>query len=167
MSEGEYRANWLQRIVKRITSSRPGAWFFSHTLHHMDCAVIRLSKGRHTLTAMLGGVPVVTLTTTGARSGRPRTVPLVGIEDGEDVFLIASNWGRARHPAWYHNLRANPEAQVSIRGRARTYVAREAVDAEREVYWRRAVSIYAGYAAYAQRTGGREIRVMVLTPKTG
>jgi deazaflavin-dependent oxidoreductase (nitroreductase family) len=90
----------------------------------------------------------------------------VGIEDGERVVLIASNFGRSRHPAWYHNLRANPEATLSVRGQKKTYIAREADGREREDYWHQAVELYAGYAAYEKRTGGRKIPIMVLAPKT-
>ena len=155
----------LQRVVKRAASTRAGAWFFSHAAHRLDLSVIRLSKGRSSLTSIFADLPVVTLTTIGAKSGRHRTVPLVGIPHGEEVVLIASNFGRAHHPAWYHNLRANPEARLSFHGRAGTYIAHEATGPEREAYWQEAVELYAGYAAYMERTKGREIPVMLLTPK--
>jgi deazaflavin-dependent oxidoreductase (nitroreductase family) len=154
----------VRRLVIRISSTRFGAWLFSHTAHRLDRPVTRLSKGRFSLTGMLAGLPVVTLTTIGARSGQPRTIPLVGIPKGDKVVLIASNFGRAHHPAWYHNLRANSQATLAIHGQARSYVAREATGAEREAYWRKAVGLYPGYAAYQRRTRGREIPVMVLTP---
>jgi deazaflavin-dependent oxidoreductase (nitroreductase family) len=156
---------WWQHLVHEIASTRPGAWLFSHAAHRVDRVFIQRSGGRRSLTSALSGLPVVTLTATGAKSGRPRSVPLVGIEDGERVVLIASNFGRAHHPAWYHNLRANPEATLSVRGHTRSYVAREANDAEREDYWRQAVELYVGYGAYKKRTGGRRIPIMVLTPK--
>ncbi len=165
MSEGGRQLRWWQRFVHNIASTRPGAWFFSHTAHRADHVVIRLSEGRNSLTTILADLPVVTLTATGARSGLPRSVPLVGIEDGETVVLIASNFGRSYHPAWYHNLRANPEATLSVRGRTRTYIALEADDAEREEYWREAVALLAAYAAYERRTGGRKIPIIVLTPR--
>ena len=155
----------LQRIVKRAASTRTGAWFFSHVAHRLDLSVICLSKGRSSLTSIFAGLPVITLTTIGAKSGQPRTVPLVGIPDGEKVVLFASNFGRAHHPAWYHNLRANPEARLSFHGRAGTYIAHEATGPEREAYWQEAVELYAGYATYKERTKGREIPVMMLTPK--
>ena len=81
------------------------------------------------------------------------------------MVLIASNFGRAHHPGWYHNLRANPQATLATGGQSRTYVAREATGPEREVYWRKAVDLNPGYAAYEARTGGREIPVIVLMPK--
>jgi deazaflavin-dependent oxidoreductase (nitroreductase family) len=157
----------LQRFVQRTASTRAGAWLFAHTAHRLDRPLIRLSKGRYSLTGILAGLPVVTLTAVGARSGRPRTLPLVGIPDGEKVVLIASNFGRPHHPAWYHNLRANPEARLTYHGRAGTYVAREATGAERERHWKRAVDLYAGFTVFERQAGGREIPVMVLTPKDG
>jgi deazaflavin-dependent oxidoreductase (nitroreductase family) len=157
----------LQRIIKRAASTRAGSWFFCHAAHRLDLSVIRLSKGRNSLTSIFAGLPVVTLTTIGAKSGQPRTIPLVGIPEDEMVVLIASNFGRAHHPAWYHNLRANPEATLSFHGRTGTYIAREATGPEREAYWQKAVELYAGYATYKERTKGREIPVMMLTPKDG
>lgn len=154
----------LRQLVQRITSSRPGVWLFSRTAHHLDRAVLRLTGGRHTLSSLLAGVPIITLTTIGAKSGESRSVPLVGVLDGEQVALIASNWGGPRHPAWYHNLRANPRATVTIGGRSWVCLARPASEGERERYWRAAVRLYPGYAAYARRTGGRVIPVMVLEP---
>jgi deazaflavin-dependent oxidoreductase (nitroreductase family) len=76
--------------------------------------------------------------------------------------LIASKGGHPRHPAWYHNLRAHPEAVVEIRGRRERRVAREAEGAEREELWERAVAFYPGYASYQSRAGARRIPVMVL-----
>ena len=66
--------------------------------------------------ALFTGLPLITLTTTGAKSGRPRSVPLVGVPYGERLILIASNWGQAKHPAWYHKvLKAHPEVKVDGR----------------------------------------------------
>lgn len=157
----------LQRFVQRLASTRAGAWLFARTAHRLDLPLIHLSKGRYSLTGILAGLPVVTLTAVGARSGRPRTLPLVAIQDGEKVVLIASNFGRPHHPAWYHNLRANPEARLTSHGRAGTYIAREATGAERERYWGQAVDLYPGYTVYQARAGGGAIPVMVLTPKDG
>ncbi len=138
------------------------AWVFSYSMHHVDRLVLRLSKGRHTAVNLLTGLPVVTLTAIGAKSGRARAVPLIGIPVEDKVVLIASNWGQNHHPSWYYNLKANPEVVLAIKGEESSYLASEVSGDEREQYWQEAVSIYAGYAAYKQRTGGREIPVMVL-----
>ncbi len=149
----------------RVASSRLGSLILARTLHHVDRPLLRWSGGRYSLLAAVSGLPAVTLTTTGAKSGQARSVPLVGFTIGEDVVLIASNYGRASHPAWYHNLRAHPEATLALRGRVGRYIAREVTPQEREVYWQRAVNLYPGYAAYAERTGGRRIAVFVLHPQ--
>ena len=81
---------------------------------------------------------------------------------GADLVLKASKGGHRRHPAWYHNLRAHPEASVEIRGRREPVVAREAEGAERAELWARAVEFYPGYAAYQRRAGARRIPGMVL-----
>src|SRR6185437_5338707 len=110
------RANSVQRFLRRLASSGPGAWVFSRVMHRVDRPVHRLTRGRHTLGSLLSGLPVVMLTTVGARTGRPRTVPVLGIPVGNGVAVIASNWGQRRHPAWYYNLRSHPEAQVVVDG---------------------------------------------------
>lgn len=151
--------------IRRIASSRLGARFFSRSLHHLDRVFIRLSGGRSSLTALLTGLPVLTVTTIGARSGEPRSVMLVGVPDRERVILIASNWGRPHHPAWCHNLRANPETTLTYRGVSERYLARQVYGVERDACWNRAVHLYAGYEDYMRRVGGREIPVFLLTPK--
>jgi deazaflavin-dependent oxidoreductase (nitroreductase family) len=113
---------------------------------------------------MLIGVPVVTLTAVGAKSGEPRSVPLIALPDGDNLFFIASNWGRSSHPGWYYNLSANPEATITIQGQRAQYIAHEAEGDERARCWDIAVSNYAGYAAYERRAGDRQIPVMVLAP---
>jgi deazaflavin-dependent oxidoreductase (nitroreductase family) len=130
----------------------------------MDRLVYRLSDGRFTAVSLLGGLPMITLTTTGAKSGRKCCVPLIAIPDGDNVLLIASNWGKKRHPAWYYNLRANARVEVEMGGEKGDFIACEAADAEYDAYWGKAVSIFGGYDAYKERTGGREIPIIVLTP---
>lgn len=108
-----------QRAMQRVAASQPGSWFFSRWLHYVDAPVLRLSKGRVSIPALIAGLPVIALTTTGAKTGRQRTTPLVALEDGDRLVIIASSWGRKRHPSWYYNLRAHPGATVTIRGRTR------------------------------------------------
>ena len=168
MAELKYQPKWWQRSGQAVAWSRPGAWLFSRTFPTMDRTLYKLSQGRVTVSSSIAGLPLVMLTTTGAKSGQPRTVPLIGIPDSDDIVLIASNWGGASHPSWYYNLRAYPEVTVAFYGQpAKSYVAREASGAERDAYWQKAVSIYRGYDAYKQRTRGREIPILVLTPQGG
>lgn len=160
------RANRFYRFNQWLASTRPMAWLYARLLHHIDGAVLRLSGGRWTAGGVLTGLPMLTLTTKGAKSGRPRSVPLVALHDGDEIVVIASNWGQGHHPAWYYNLRAHPEARVVLQGRIGTFIAREATDAEREHYWQMADAEYLGYAAYRRRAGPRRLPIMILTPKS-
>jgi len=164
MDEKLPRPNAWQRFGHKFASTRLAARLFSVTFHHLDRPVIQLSKGRTSVTSLVTGLPVVTLTTIGAKSGQPRSVPLIGIPDGEKIILIASNWGQKHHPGWYFNLRANPKATILRSGKTRQYVAREIDGAEYDACWDLAVSLYIGYAAYKTRTGGRKIPILVLDP---
>jgi len=161
MTEWRDSPSLLQRGVRRLIATRPAAWALAHTIHRVDGAVMRLSGGRFTAGSLFSGLPIITLTTTGARSGKPRAVPLVGIPDGDSLILIASNWGQAKHPAWYHNVKANPAVTVTRGGQTQHYTARELSGAAREAAWARAVALYPGYRGYAERAG-REIPVVML-----
>lgn len=158
------RPTWWQRLTRWLASTRIGMFVFSHTLHHLDALGLALTAGRVHVSRVLGGVPVIRLTATGAKTGKKRTLPLIGVPDGENVILVASNWGRERHPAWYHNLRANPQAQIGDDGRTRPVIAHEATGAEYDRCWRKAVSLYPPYAAYRRRVQNRHIPLMVLEP---
>src|SRR3954467_3998223 len=107
-----------QRLLQRLVALRPASWFFARTLHPLDRLLLRLSNGRVSIPGVLTGLPVIMLTTIGAKSGKLRTVPVVGLRDGDKVVVIASNFGQAHHPAWYHNLRAHPEARLELPGRS-------------------------------------------------
>jgi F420H(2)-dependent quinone reductase len=158
--------NGLQRLFQRIVASPLGSWILARTLHPLDRLLLRLSHGRVSIPGVFTGLPVVMLTTIGAKSGKLRTVPLVGLRDGDKVVVIASNYGQTHHPAWYYNLRTNPQATVELSGHTGTYIAREATPAEQQTYWRRATDLYVGFPKYQQRTHGRDIPIIVLTPKT-
>lgn len=123
---------------------------------------MQATGGRWTVAGMMTGLPLVMLTTTGAKSGQARTVPLVAMPDGERVVLIASNWGGEHLPAWYHNLSAHRQATIGDGGRKQNYQARELKGKEYDVYWRRVVCSYRGYEAYKERTNGRPIPLMML-----
>jgi deazaflavin-dependent oxidoreductase (nitroreductase family) len=93
------------------------------------------------------------LTMTGAKTGQRRTSPVLGVPDGDNLVVVASNYGQRHHPAWYHNLRAHPEATVTVGGACRRVRAHEAVGEERERLWQRDMTVYPGRAAYERRTG--------------
>jgi deazaflavin-dependent oxidoreductase (nitroreductase family) len=111
-----------------------------------------------------GAPPMLLLDHVGAKSGIQRTTPLVYVDDAPDVVLVASKGGHPRHPAWYHNLRSNPDTTVQI-GAARGAVhARIATPEERARLWPKAVATYSGYSGYQERTA-REIPLVILEPR--
>ena len=153
---------------QKIASSQAGAWVMRRILHHIDRLVFRLSGRRATFTSWLAGVPVVMVTTRGARSGLPRSLPLmcIGRDPASGTFaLVASNFGQHPYPAWYYNLKADPHATCNLRGQTDAYLAREAVDAEYERYWQLAQGAYLGFPLYKARASHRRIPIMVLSPQ--
>jgi deazaflavin-dependent oxidoreductase (nitroreductase family) len=164
MSQRSY--SLFQILVQKFASTRPGAWFFARTAHHLDKLFLGLSGGRTTLVQIVSGLPAMMITTTGAKSGLPRTLPLVYIRDVEitDRFaIVASNLGQHQLPAWYYNLKAHPQAACMIDGQVQTYVAREVFDEEYARFWRYTLETYYGYRMYQQHAG-RRIPIFVLTP---
>lgn len=115
----------------------------------------------------LPGVPgkMLLLDHVGARSATRRTSPLLYVEDGKDLIVVASKGGFPRHPAWYHNLLANPDTKVQVGSEERPVHARVATAEERERLWAMAVKAYRGYEDYARRSKGREIPLVVLEPR--
>jgi deazaflavin-dependent oxidoreductase (nitroreductase family) len=101
----------------------------------------------------------------GAKSGTRRSCPLLYLGDGENVVIVASKGGFPKHPAWYHNLMANPDTVVQIGSEKRRVHARVADPEERERLWPQAVRTWPGYADYQARSKGREIPLVVLEPR--
>jgi F420H(2)-dependent quinone reductase len=111
------------------------------------------------------GQPILLLSTLGAQSGQRQTTPLLYTSYGEAFIVVASKAGAAHHPAWYHNLRAHPEAVSVELGGDRVAVRPRVVEGpERNELWQRVNDNYNGYEKYAQRAGGRTIPVVVLEP---
>lgn len=108
-------------------------------------------------------IPEVLLTHTGAKTGEQRITPLTYFTDGGRVVCIASNYGGRKHPAWYHNVKANPRVTLSCRGYEGTFIAEEATGAERERLFALATQFMPSYAAYQKTTGGRQIPVITFT----
>jgi deazaflavin-dependent oxidoreductase (nitroreductase family) len=158
------KAGRLQRAVRRTAATRPMARLYGRIQQPTDTLVYRLSRGRTTLSSWLAGVPLAMLTTTGARTGLPRTLPVLALRDGEALVVIASNFGRPHHPAWYHNLRAHPQAQVAADGVTRTVEARELAGAERDRFFGLAAEIYPGFRHYRRWAAPRRIPVIRLEP---
>jgi deazaflavin-dependent oxidoreductase (nitroreductase family) len=111
------------------------------------------------------GVPeMLLLDHVGAKSGTHRYTPLVFARDGQNVILIASKGGYPKNPAWFYNLRANPDTTIQIGSKRMPVHAREALPEEYDRLWKRAVEVYGGYEEYRRRTD-RQIPLVVLEPR--
>jgi deazaflavin-dependent oxidoreductase (nitroreductase family) len=117
----------------------------------------------HTIPGVSG--KMLLLDHVGAKSGTRRTSPLLYVRDGDDLVVIASKGGYPKHPAWYHNLMANPDTRVQVGSHELAVHARTATPDERERLWQLAVEGYPGYDDYAARSKGREIPLVVLEPR--
>lgn len=111
-----------------------------------------------------GVPPMLLLDHAGAKSGAKRTTPLLYLQDGEDVVIVASKGGHPRHPAWFHNLQAHPDTTIQIGARRRPVHAHMADPQERERLWPQVVDMYGSYADYQRRTS-REIPLVILKPR--
>jgi F420H(2)-dependent quinone reductase len=112
-----------------------------------------------------GGPPMLLLDHVGAKSGKQRTTPLVYLEDGDNVVLVASKGGAPRNPSWFHNLRAHPQTTVQIGPRRIPVTGRVATKSQRSRMWPRVVALYRGYELYQRRTK-REIPLIILEPRS-
>ena len=135
----------------------------------MRRAVFQLAWHLHRLAYRLlgrsaAGTTTLELRTIGRRSGQPRMTLLTFVPDGPRRVVVASNAGAAGHPAWWHNLRAQPSTRIVVDGRTERVRAREASGAERDELWARFVAQHPGYAGYARLAGDRQVPVVVLEP---
>ena len=128
----------------------------------LNVPLYRASRGR--LFGRIGRAPVLLVTTTGRRSGKPRTAPVLYLADGARLVVIGSNAGNERPPAWALNLQANRNADVQVRGERRRVHARVAEGEKRAELWRRMNEQYGGFDDYRARTA-RDIPVFVLEPR--
>jgi deazaflavin-dependent oxidoreductase (nitroreductase family) len=163
MKAGESK-HFVHRLVYLFASSVMGAKVFSVIAPPLDRLVVKLSRGKSSASQLFSAESVYTLTSVGAKSGLERETTLFGVADGNNVIFIASNWGKAKYPGWYHNLKANPKASISFSGITSSYVAHEAKGEEREEKWSHVTSVYDIYENYVGRTGGRVIPVMIMRP---
>ena len=130
----------------------------------------RLFKGHVALYRLTGGVighsfpgapPMLLLDHTGAKTGKARTTPLAYITDGPRYVIVASKGGHPKHPAWFHNVLANPDVRIQVRSKRMTVRGREATPEERERLWPKVVETYSGFQGYQERTS-REIPLVIL-----
>jgi F420H(2)-dependent quinone reductase len=141
--------------------ARSPFWWFWERFTDFHTVAYKASGGRLGGTAY--GVPVALVESVGRKSGKRRTHPLLCREDGENLVIIASKGGVNKHPAWYLNLKAQPETNAWWRGKKRRVRAREAEGEERERLWKLMADGYPTYEDYQRRTD-RQIPVVVLEP---
>ncbi|WP_173125903.1 nitroreductase family deazaflavin-dependent oxidoreductase [Kibdelosporangium persicum] len=151
------------RRIARWTASRPWLTKIRPAVVRIDKVLYKLTKGRITLVG-IAGMPSLTLTVTGRKTGVPRQISLLYVPDGDDVLLVGSNWGGPGHPVWTVNMMANPDVTVNIKGRTRRMKARLLSDEEREQIWPHLVRTWPVYNSYQSRTS-RRLRVFRLTSR--
>lgn len=148
------------RAVSWLASRKWGRWLAARLYTPADKLVYRLTGGRRGLSPRK---TVLLLTTTGRKSGEPRRVPVLYLRDGRNLWVMASNYGRPRHPAWSSNLLANPDAVVRVGAEERRVRARLGSPEEKSALWPRLVELYPAWKAYAGWTD-RDFRLFCLEP---
>ena len=161
MPERRRKMSAFERALERFAASPAGGWYFLNVANPIDKRLIPATNGKLS-TAF--GQQVLVIEVVGAKSGKVRRVPLLYLVDDGDLVLIASKAGSPKHPAWYHNLRANPEAKVFAKGRSGNYRASFPEGPEYDRLWAEANDYYAGYDVYQQRAGARKIPLVKLSP---
>lgn len=145
----------------RLLDLADKSWPVTRRLMAGHTALYRASGGRigHTFPGMPS---MLLLDHTGAKSGKKRTSPLLYIKDGDELVIVASKGGYPKHPAWFHNLKANPDTTAQVGREKRPVRARVATDEERARLWPKAVASYSGYRDYQERSKGRTIPLVIL-----
>ena len=142
---------WLQRLGIAASSSKLGGILYHQVCRRIDTVLIPATGGR---LAMGPPGQTVLITTTGARSGRPRKASLAFMWSGDDMVVIASKGGAPHHPGWYHNLKADPRVVVQYRGGTEERRGREAVGEEREALFKEMAATFSNFEAYQRRATG-------------
>jgi deazaflavin-dependent oxidoreductase (nitroreductase family) len=154
------KATLAERIITPPARTKAGKWVLMNISSRVDPTLVRLTGGR---LSTLIFTPAVVLTHRGAKTGIERTTALLYLTDAGRVICMASNYGGTRHPAWYYNVKANPEVTLSAGGYKGRFRGEETTGAERERLWALAKELTVGYADYEKTTGGREIPVIAFT----
>lgn len=128
-----------------------------------DKALQKVTGGRVTL-LRIAGLPNLTLTVRGRKSGTPRSTPLLAVPRGDAWLIAGSNFGGPKQPVWVVNLEANPDARITVGGRTSDVLARRLEDDERAAAWQHMLRTWPNYAKYEERTD-RLIKVFELTPR--
>lgn len=165
---------WWEKAEENFAKTKLGGWFAVNVANPIDKRLLRWSKGK---VGLFLGQPVGLLHHTGAKSGVARETPLLYITvpgtatataaatGAEQVVIVASNVGSTKHPAWFHNVKANPDVRFMQRsGTTDARRAREATGEEYDALWPKVNDLYGGYETYKERAGSRHIPIVVLEP---
>jgi deazaflavin-dependent oxidoreductase (nitroreductase family) len=155
------RLRFDEALMERALMSPAGYRFLLHVAPRIDKVLIPPTRGR---LSSIGIGRVGLVTTTGAKSGSPRTHPLTLINNSDGLLAIGSNYGRAKHPAWSANLLAHPECTIEFMGPPTKYRAELLTGDARASAWATATDFYAGYERYRASCAPREIRLFRLRP---
>ena len=163
------RHSFMMRFTIWFSSSRVGQKIYVHLIPPIDRWLMRLSKGKYSISPQgdsegIGGLALAS--TVGAKSGKMRHTPLGFANDGDTIVVLASNAARSYHPAWYFNLRKNPNVTITVPGRApRKYIAAEVPPGpERDRLWNVLLVMNPGFAQYVERAQGRVMPVIHCKP---
>jgi deazaflavin-dependent oxidoreductase (nitroreductase family) len=151
-----------ERFGDWLAQKRPVSWFILKIASKIDPILMQLSGGRVNMT---GTNAVVILHHVGAKTGLARQTPLLYFTEGRNVVLVAGNGGLPRHPAWLHNVRANPDVELWVGKHGGPYRARVASAEQRAVLWPKAIALYSGYDHYQELAGDREIQLVICAPR--
>jgi deazaflavin-dependent oxidoreductase (nitroreductase family) len=160
--ERSLRPTPVTSVLRKIGQTRAFASIYRRFGPRVDPWLIRRTQGR--ITTRFLGLPALLLTTTGARTGLQRVMPLIYLRHGDDFAVVGTNFGQLHHPGWTANLLADPNAAIEV-GPERLDVRAELVDEETwHRLWPSFVAIYPGYDEYRSRAGDRTPRMFVLRP---
>lgn len=148
-------------VARAFGKSKLGVYFFRHVYDPLDKWVYGKTGGRRGLAPR--NMPVLILTTTGRKSGKACTNPVLYLDVDGSYVVVGSNYGRERHPAWTYNLLANPRCRIQIGDGVRSATARRATPDEIEKVWPRLLRVWPGWTTYKQMTD-RDFRVFLLDP---
>jgi deazaflavin-dependent oxidoreductase (nitroreductase family) len=153
------------RVADKVAATRPGAWLVINVLNPVDRLVMRRTKGGGASAGK--GHPKLLLHHVGAKTGLARETPLMCIPGDDHWLIVASKGGDPHHPAWYWNVRADPDVTIDCDGETIAVRARELDGEEHRAAWQRALTEYGGFATYQARAGHRIIPILRLEPRDG
>jgi deazaflavin-dependent oxidoreductase (nitroreductase family) len=152
----------LERVGRKVGNTKPGVYFFRYVFTPLDKLTYKVTKGRRGLSPP--AMTTALLTTTGRRSGRLTTTPVLVLPDDGSFIVVGSNYGRDRHPAWTYNLMATPRAKLQMKTQVRDVVATRLDEDQALSYWPRLHKMWPGWQTYRKITD-RDFRMFRLQPE--